>query len=33
MGVPGRVVRQVTEEEGAANLVNARRYTALGASL
>ena len=33
MGVPGRVVRQVTEEECAANLVNARRYTALGASL
>ena len=25
MGVPGRVVRQVTEEECAANLVNARR--------
>ncbi len=33
MGVPGRVVRQVTEEECAANLSNARRYTALGASL
>ena len=33
MGVPGRVVRQVTEEECAANLVNAARYVELGASL
>lgn len=33
MGVPGRVVRQVTEEEAAANLANAARYVELGASL
>lgn len=33
MGVPGRVVRQVTEEEAAATLANAARYVELGASL
>ena len=33
MGVPGRVVRPVTEEECAANLTNARHYVELGASL
>ena len=33
MGVPGRVVRPVTEEEIAANLANGSHYVALGASL
>lgn len=33
MGVPGRVVRQVTEEEAAATLANAALYVELGASL
>lgn len=31
MGVPGRIVRQVTEEEAAATLENAARYVRLGA--
>ena len=33
MGVPGRGVSQVTEEEAAATLANAARYVELGASL
>ena len=33
MGVPGRVVRQVTEEEAAATLAHAARYVELGAAL